>query len=252
MASVGERSAHGPLSTTITTVSDEALEVRGIPAQRIISEFDFEAMTALVLGLELDHDDRSVLRACLVANPDHGLASNGVTAAVAAAATSRDGLAGPVAAGLLAMGSHTISPRATMVFLAEAVREWRVSSAGVDEAASRIVRDAAASRTRLPGFGSPVHPGGDPRVQPLADAAVRAGRWGDHCRMFSAIGDALGALGRAIPPNEVGMMAACLADIGLTPDQGEAVAVIGTVPSLLANILLERERPPRFLVATAL
>lgn len=244
----------GGLSTALTTVGADDLIVAGVPAAEIVRSYSFEDLVVLLLGLDLDEKGRRVLRACLVVNPDHGLASNATTAAIAASATARTGVATGVAAGLLAVGEATISPRPVMVFLAEAVAEWATTPSAADAsevagAAERVVERELRAGRRLPGYGSPFHQWGDPRVAPLRDVAVEARYWGRHCSLFDAIGQALAARGKRLPANEVGLCGAVLADLGLTPDQGEAVAVIGAVPSLVANVLLERTRSPRFLVA---
>src|SRR5690606_30642218 len=115
-----------------------------------------------------------------------------------------------------------------------------------------MVAAAAQSRQRIPGFGSPMHPRGDPRVAPLQAAAKQAGVWGDHCVLYAAIEQALAAAGKPLPANEVGLMAGVLCDLGLDPQQGEAVSIIGAVPSICANVLAEWKRPARFLVARPL
>lgn len=237
------------LSTPLTKLSEDDLVIGGRPVAEIIREDTVEDVVALVMGLDLGAEQKRVLRACLVASPDHGLVSNATTAALAATATSRGGVAHGVAAGLLAIGPVSISPQPVMAFLAEAVRAGEASGRPPEEIARELVERAAASRERIPGFGSPVHPSGDPRVEPLKQVVVEAGCWGPNCVMFESLGDALAAGGRPLPANEVGLTGACLADLGLSPEQGEAVAVIGTVPSLVANVLAELQARPRFVVA---
>lgn len=239
-------------STRLTQLGENDLVVRGRPVADIVRDATVEDLVALLLGLSLDESQKRVLRACLVVNPDHGLVSNATTAALAATATSRAGVAQGVAAGLLAIGPVSISPEPVMRFLREAVEASEESGRGVEEVARELVERALASRERIPGFGSPVHPAGDPRVAPLKEVVVEAGCWGAHCAMFEALGAALEESGRPLPANEVGMTGAALADLGLSPRQGEAVAVIGTVPSLAANVLAELEERPRFLVAREL
>jgi citrate synthase len=238
----------GVYSTEITSVSDGGISVRGVDLSDVILGYEFTEMVRLVLGLELSDEAVEVLRACLVTNADHGLASNATTAATAVAATHRRGVIAPIAAGMLASGEATISPRTQMTFLLKCVADFGGES-DLAAFADRRLAELKASGERVPGYGSPVHPDGDPRVATLREVVERAGLFGNHCQMFIALGDALTRSGKRLPPNDIGMIAACLADIGITPDEGEAIAMISIVPSLAANALLELKRPPRFLIA---
>jgi citrate synthase len=237
------------LSSPITQVGSTELVIRGVPVEEIVRGHSYEELICLLLRLDLTPGERDVLRACLVVNSDHGRASNATTAARAAAATNRAGVSSAVAAGLLAVGAVTISPRSAMQFLRGRVVAWREAGTDLDDLAAAWLTELKRDGRLVPGYGSPFHPHGDPRVAPLREVAEAAGTWGDHGEVFVALGSALRGSGRDIPANEVGMVAACLADIGLTPDQGEAVSILATVPSLVANVLLERDERPRFLLA---
>src|SRR5438445_11620310 len=117
----------------------------------------------------------------------------------------------------------------------------------VPEAARRIVDEAKAAGTRLPGFGHRVHSTIDPRVAVLFGLAEDGGLTGDGIRFARALEAALRDRSTPVPLNIDGALAAVLHDLGLPSKVGALLFIIGRVAGLSAEVLEEytREKPMR-------
>jgi citrate synthase len=78
----------------------------------------------------------------------------------------------------------------------------------------------------------------DPRAQRLRDIAVEQGIWGAVGECYEAIHLAFRqAVGKPdLVINDVGMMAVILAEMGYTPQEMAGLAILSTMPGLIAHI----------------
>ncbi len=114
-------------------------------------------------------------------------------------------------------------------------------------AADQWVEARRAEKQRLPGFGHRIHTD-DPRTARLLEMAKTGGVAGSAVAMIEALADAQARqMGRALPINVDGAMAATLLDIGIPPELGNTFFMIARVPGLVAHVHEEitRERPMR-------
>jgi citrate synthase len=95
----------------------------------------------------------------------------------------------------------------------------------------------------VPGFGHPNFKFTDPRAQKLRAIAKREGIWGPLCDWYEALHRAFTAqAGRPeIVINEVGMMAAILAQMGFTAQEMTGIALLSSMPGLIAHLSEELE-----------
>jgi citrate synthase len=96
----------------------------------------------------------------------------------------------------------------------------------------------AARRQRIPGLGHPVFKKVDPRGAILRSIAAEERLWDEQAQLYEAIHRAFTARpGKGdIPINDVGVMAAVLVALGFTPEETTGLAVISTLPGVVAHI----------------
>ena len=80
--------------------------------------------------------------------------------------------------------------------------------------------------------------GVDPRAQKLRQVAVAEGLWGERAELYEHVHRAfVEAVGKPdIPINDVGMMAVVLLELGFTPDEMTGLAVLSTLPGVIAHV----------------
>jgi citrate synthase len=143
-----------------------------------------------------------------------------------------------LAAAVLAVGQYTLAPADTARFAVE--MHDRLLTSGVESAAlaEQIVQECRASKRRIPGLGHPVFKTVDPRAQKLKTIAIREGCWGPVAQFFEQIHAAFSRIPgkESIPLNDVGMMALILAELGFTPEEMTGLAIISTLPGVVAHI----------------
>jgi citrate synthase len=131
-----------------------------------------------------------------------------------------------------------LAPEDTARFAQTAHDRHVAAGAPLAESAAVIVEDIRARRQRVPGIGHPLFKGVDPRAQQLKQIAVEEGLWSERAELFELIHRAfVDAIGKPdIPINDVGMMALVMLELGFTPDEMTGVAVMSTLPGVIAHI----------------
>ena len=165
----------------------------------------------------------------LTAIAEHGLVPSVVAARMTYAAAP-EAFQGAVAAGLLGCGSVVLgSAEAAGRFLARARRERRGSR-------RRAIARLRAEKKAIPGFGHPLHAGGDPRANLLLELADEKGVAGQHIAMLRAVEAALPeALGRRLPINVNGAIPAMMLDIGFPLAALKGISLLARTASLIAH-----------------
>jgi citrate synthase len=133
-----------------------------------------------------------------------------------------------------------------MRVLADAVKRAH-AMATADEAAREIVAEFRADKRRIPGYGHRIH-SDDPRAVRLFAVARQAGLAGDHVEMAGLIRRAIqSALGRDLPLNVDGAIAAVLCDMSFPPEMGNGLFAISRTAGLTAHVFDEitNQRPMR-------
>ena len=115
------------------------------------------------------------------------------------------------------------------------------------DVAYEMVNEMRAQKKRAPGFGHRVHTD-DPRTKRLLALAGELGISGSGVAMARAFEQALDEiLGRRLPLNVDGALAALLVDLSFPPELGNAFFMIARVTGLAAHVHEEmtRQRPMR-------
>ncbi|MCA9625253.1 MAG: citrate synthase, partial [Myxococcales bacterium] len=189
------------------------------------------AALALAFGLPATRARVAALEVALVLSADHELNPSSFAARVAASAGAD--LYAAVGAAMATLSG----PRHGGV--AERV------AAMLDEIGdpSRVVR-VVQSRLRrgdpVVGFGHPLYPRGDPRVEPILAAARAVGGKKRRLRSLEAVVDAMALAGAPAPSYDIAITGLAVA-LGLGAAEATAIFAIGRSAGWIAHLLEQRQ-----------
>jgi citryl-CoA lyase len=234
-------------TSSVSRVDGDKVLIRGYDLESLIGGQSFSASSfLLVRGRLPTPSELRALDAVLNAVLDYALLKPGTVAARYAVSANPSMVAG-LATAVLSVGQFTLAPESTGRFIADSYARHRASGTTLEDTASAIVADARAHKERIPGFGHPLFKRIDPRAQKLKDIAIAEGVWSERAELYELIHQRfVEAIGKPdIPINDVGMMAVVLLELGFTPDEMTGVAVMSTMPGVIAHISEElREGQP--------
>ncbi len=231
--------------TSITSIAPNQILIRGFPVDELMGRLSFaDAVYLLLMGELPTPAIGRMLNAILVSTLDHGVTPPS-TLAARNVATSGAPLKDCVAAGILAFGPHHGGDiESCMRFLDVGLNRVR-GGMSLQQAAEAMVDDCLKDHQTPPGFGHRFHQR-DPRAARLFQLALELELEGEHVRMLRAAERALEArekeLGRPLPVNVDGAIAAISADLGFAYELGNAVFLISRLPGLIAHAHEERSR----------
>lgn len=236
--------------TELTDIGPNRIAPRGRPIEQLMGAATFaEVVFLLLTGREASAAEARLVDAILTSSIDHGVSPPSSHAARVVAAC-RSPLSACVAAGLLTIGPvHGGAIEECMRTLTRAVEEAKGSGEAAVQVARRAVAAAKEQGKRLSGFGHRLHTD-DPRAKRLFALARELGLAGPHVEMAEAFAAVFAEGGKPLPINVDGAIGACLADLRLPPEMGNAFFIIARVPGLIAHALEEqrREKPMRTVV----
>ena len=240
-------------ATAISASNAETIVVRGHDLTReLIGTVSFtEHFWLLVTGALPSAAQRRVLDATLVAIAEHGLVPS-VQAARMTLAASPEAVQGAVAAGLLGCGSVVLgSSEAAGRFFGEILARPEAAT-DLERAAGEVVRGYREAHRAIPGYGHPLHRGGDPRAGRLFAIAHAEQLGGRHVAVAQLVETLLpGLLGRALALNVSGAIPAVLLDAGYPPLALKGVPLLARAAGLVAHLLEEQQRPIGFVMSHA-
>lgn len=236
--------------TAITDVASGKIRVRGYSITDMMEKLSYaEAVFLLVKGELPTKAEAELINAILVSSVDHGPTPPSVLAA-RTVVSGGNPMNAVIAAGVLAMGDiHGGAIEES----ARILQEWAVKGGNLEAIARDLIAWLDTTKTRMPGFGHYLHKD-DPRAIKLFEIAERNGFKGKHMVLCQALEKALeNRVGRRLPININGAVAAVISDMGLDWRLGKGLFIISRVPGLLAHALeeLTREKPMRKLGPTA-
>jgi citryl-CoA lyase len=227
-------------TSSVSRVDGDQVLIRGYDLESLIGGQSFTSSAFLLLRGRLPTPGEvRVLDAVLNAVLDYALLKPGTVAARYAVSANPSMVAG-LATAVLSVGQFTLAPENTAKFVNESIARHHAAGDGttLEQTAAAIVEEAVAHRHRIPGLGHPRFKRVDPRAAKLKAIAVEEGLWSErgdlyeliHARFVTAINKP------DIPINDVGMMAVVLLELGFTPDEMTGLAVMSTMPGLIAHI----------------
>jgi citrate synthase len=223
--------------TAVSYVGPHELLIRGYPIEEIVAELNYTQTLYLTIRGELPTAAQArTLDAVLSSIPAHQwVASHLLAAAVAASASPASPVPG-IAAGILCIGSSTVSPQDGGEMVARGLRLID-GGASPQDAADTVVQEITAAGRQVPGLGHPNHKDFDPRAEALAEVAREHGVWGRGCEFYEVVRDAFAAVkGLRLPINIDGMIAGVLTDLTFTPIQMAGLAAVAIMPGLIAAV----------------
>jgi len=245
----------GYWTTKIGWASQGKILVRGYRAEELIRRLTFAEAAYLVIRGELPTRAQArALDAVLRSGLDQAFINSAVPPARFAASAAPEAPAAAIAAGVIAFGSVTGSPRQCAEMLIAAHRMQKRNRLTTAQAARRAVEKYQKARQKIPGLGHPIHKRTEPRAQALRQIATKLGVWGERARLLDAIArEATRRVGRPLPMNLAGAVAAVLLEIGFEPLEMVGVAIMGYMPALIAHTVEEiREGVPLRIIPEAL
>ncbi len=231
--------------TAIAKALSDDVVVRGYSLRSLIGDLSIAGMCYLLIkGERPDRNAEKMLDAILVASSEHGVRPPSIQAARQIASGGVQFQA-CVAGGILALGdSHGGAIEEAMVLFDLGLSGVKAGRS-VKDAAAEILSDFKARKQRLPGFGHPTH-AQDPRTTRLFDLAREFGIFNDAGRLAESIAEqSQEIMGRRLPLNVDGGIAALLTAMDFDPKVGKGIFAAGRIFGIVAHVLEEkvREKP---------
>ena len=225
-------------TSQISDIAAEEVYIRGYPLQLLMGRLSFSATTFLMIRGRLPTPGEvRMMDVVLCSILDYALHKSG-TAAARFVVSVNPQMAPGVAAGMLGSGAYAMSPEDTGRFIIDSYAQWSRSGLSMDDCATQLVSELRRQKARVPGFGHPVFRTVDPRAQKLRDVAVAEGVWGRFGEWYEAVHRAFcTAVNKPdLVINDMGMLAALLAQMEFTPEEMTGLALLSTLPGLIAHV----------------
>jgi len=225
-------------STAVSDVEAADVYIRGYGLGDLIGRLPFSAATFLLIRGKLPTPGEArMMDAILCSVLDYALKKPGTVAARYCVSANPSMTAG-LATAILSVGEYTLAPDDAGRLIADSFAEASRGGVPDDAAAAMAIDKLRTSGRRVPGFGHPHFRFTDPRAQKLKEIAKAQGVWGPLCDWYEALHRAFTAkTGKPeIVINEVGMMAAILAQMGFTPAEMTGIALLSSMPGVIAHL----------------
>jgi citrate synthase len=204
-----------PWRTGISNFDEGSIQIGGYRVRDLMRNLDFGgALFVLCQQRVPSPAEAKLANAVLVSVMDHGIVAPSAIARIIAA--SGVPLQACAAAGILSIGDvHGGAGEQVARRLKQQVVAAKEAGRTMAQHAREIVTAARAKKERIEGYGHPLHPEGDERVDTLVAMARELNLVGPHLELALAIADEIERQsGRRIPLNVDGAMAGVLMDLG--------------------------------------
>ena len=229
--------------TALSRFSDESVEIAGYRHEDLMRAVDFAGMLFVLYQQRLPEPaEAKLLNAMLISVIDHSIvASSAVTRIVAASGVP---VQASVAAGMLTIGDiHGGAGQELSRQLEQWVREAKQQNVPIGDKARQVVQALRQKRERLEGYGHPLHPRGDARVDTLVAMARELDLVGPHLQIALDISREIeAASGKSLPLNIDGVIAAIASDLGFDWRLGRAFIFVPRAAGLAAHAVEEATR----------
>ena len=134
---------------------------------------------------------------------------------------------------------YTLAPEDTARFIARGAQRQSASGDRSTSAAGASSPTPEPASERIPGIGHPLLQARRPAsAASLKQIAVEEGLWSERAELYELVHrHFVEAIGKPdIPINDVGMMAVVLLELGFTPEEMTGLAVLSTMPGVIAHI----------------
>jgi len=210
----------------------------------LLGKISFAQMVCLMLQGRLPTaEEGKMIDTMLIVLVDHGM-TTGAAAARMTFHSAPEAIQGAVAAAILGAGSvHLGSSEYCAKMLHDALAK-EAKDADLDAVALKTVERRLANNQLIPGIGHGIHTDGDPRAQRLFEVAEETKVYGRNCELLKKIGKiADQKVGRHLPVNVTGAIAAISQDMGFHWQMSKSFAILGRALGGLAHVGEEIRRP---------
>jgi len=229
--------------TSVTKVEPNKVSIRGYPVNKLMGKISFAQAIYLVLTGEMPSAEvGKLVDAIFVSSVDHGASPPSVLAARTVASTGAE-LNAAIASGVLAISRyHGGAIQEAMHLFLDIARRMEEEKRSEADAAWDVLNEMKEKGKRASGFGHRIHTE-DPRTKRLFNLAQELKLAGKHIQIALAVEKSLkDMLGKPLPINVDGAIAAVLCDLGIPSEIGNAFFIIARVPGLVAHVHEERIR----------
>ncbi|MFQ5638513.1 MAG: citryl-CoA lyase [bacterium] len=234
--------------TEISKIKANEVRLRGYRLDELMGKISFGQTVYLALKGELPSDNvGKIIDAILVSSIDHGTTPPSALAAMTVASTGAP-LNAAVASGILAISRfHGGAIEDCMGVLLQTHEKHTFKKITIEEASEEIVDEYRQTGRRISGFGHRLHTE-DPRTQRLFKLAKEYKIGDNFIRIADTIETTLESqLGRKLPINVDGAIAAILCELDFAPALANAFFMMARLPGLVAHVHEEqtRQKPMR-------
>jgi citrate synthase len=243
--------SRGDARTHMSRAFPDRVDVRGLDlVGDLMGKVTFtEYFHLLLTGRRANADECFFLDLLLVAVAEHGMMPTNVAARMTLDAEPTS-LQCAVAAGILGCGTVFLGTVESCARLLERTHARVRSGETVAAAALAEAQAARAAKTKLPGFGHPVHRPVDPRAERILELATERGVVGAYVDLVRALREACASVWpQPLTLNASLPMAAVLLELGYPPAIFKGIPILARTAGLIAHLSEEQEQPIGFLMA---
>ncbi len=212
--------------------------------EELMGKISFAQMVYLMLvGRMPTVAEGRMIDTMLIVLVDHGM-TTGALAARMTYHSAPEALQGAVAAAILGAGSvHLGSSEYCAKMLHDAMPPVSMAT-DLEDIAKNCVEKRLGNKQLVPGIGHGIHTEGDPRAERLFQVAQETKVYGRYCELLRKIGKvAEERVGRRLPVNVTGAIAAISMDMGLPWQMSKSFAILGRALGGIAHVGEEVRRP---------
>jgi citrate synthase len=230
-------------STAICGFEADSITVRGRDlVNDLMGRVGFTELLLLqALGKMPTRAQVTIVDAVLVTIMEHGLVPSAVVTRLTQHGAP-ESFQGAVAAGLLGVGDRFAGTAGECGVVLE-----RLAAVPESERMARARKEVAALRQSgkpVPGFGHPIHRGGDPRVPRLLEITARADTDGAFLAALEVLEHAVQTeLGKPLVTNISAAMAAAMGEAGVPAAMMRGVVLTARCAGLVGHLLEEMQNP---------
>ncbi|MBV6304026.1 citryl-CoA lyase [Candidimonas humi] len=236
---------HKPISSDIAWSTTDKITVKGLDlCQDILGKVSLGDMAFLELTDRLPTPQESrAFNAIAVALVEHGLTPSAIVARMTLAGAP-EAMQAAVGAGLCGLGSVFVGSMENAARLLQQALPDKNQSIDIGALAVQIVDRELAAGRNIPGIGHHIHKPIDPRTPALFAVARETGFSGQYVQLMNALAEEAGRrLGKSLPVNATGAIAAIASELEVPWDVVRGIGVMARAIGLVAHVLEEFRNP---------
>jgi len=217
--------------TEISSAGKDSV-IRGVSIEEVMELSFTKSIWLTLTGEKPSEDEEELLNVVLSSCVDHGL-GNPSTIAARTVQSGGNPMNTSVAGGILAQGnSHGGAGEECMRLLQS------------NKTAREIVEEYLEEDKRIPGLGHRVYDEEDPRTTKMFSKAKELDLAGENIEKIKEIREILAERKTDLVINIDGGIAGVMSDLGLEPELGKGIFIIGRIPGLVAHVREEMDQKP--------